>query len=47
MSDGTRVTSQPTDDYTFFYGNEYVNHHLGAGFFVHKGIISQATGCRI
>jgi len=32
--------SQPADDYTCFYGNGNVNHHLGTGFYVHKGIIS-------
>jgi exonuclease III len=32
--------SQPADDYTFFYGNGDANHHLGTGFFIHKGIIS-------
>jgi hypothetical protein len=29
--------SQPADDYTFLYGNGNANHHLGTGFFVHKG----------
>jgi exonuclease III len=32
--------SQPADDYTFFHGNEKANHHLGTGFFIHKGIRS-------
>jgi len=25
--------SQPADDYTFFYGNENADHHLGTDFF--------------
>jgi len=32
--------SQPTDYCTFCYGNGNANHHLGIGFFIHKGIIS-------
>jgi hypothetical protein len=32
--------SQPADDCTFSYGNGNANHHLGTGFFIHKGIIS-------
>jgi hypothetical protein len=31
---------QPADNYTFFHGNWNANHHLGASFFIHKGIIS-------
>jgi hypothetical protein len=31
--------TEAADDYTFFYGNENVDHHLGTDFFVHKGII--------
>jgi hypothetical protein len=27
-------------DYTFFHRNGNAGHHLGAGYFVHKGIIS-------
>jgi len=34
------VVHQPADDYKFFHGNGNGNHHLGTGFFVHKGIIS-------
>jgi hypothetical protein len=29
---------EPAD--TFFYGNGNANDHLGAGFFIHKGIRS-------
>jgi hypothetical protein len=32
--------SQPADNYIFFHGNGKANHHLGTGFFVHKGIVS-------
>jgi hypothetical protein len=28
--------SEPANAYTFLYGNENANHHLGTGFFVHK-----------
>jgi hypothetical protein len=35
-----RGGSQPAHDYTFLYGNGSANHHLGTGFFIHKGIIS-------
>jgi hypothetical protein len=31
---------QTTDCYTFCYGKGNANHHLGTGFFVHKGVIS-------
>jgi hypothetical protein len=34
--DGT----EPAGDYTFFNGNGNADHHLGTGFFVHKGSIS-------
>jgi hypothetical protein len=33
---GTELAS----DYTFFYGNGNVDHHIGTGYIVHKGIIS-------
>jgi len=33
-------SSQPPDDYTFFYGNGNDNHHLGTSFTVRKGITS-------
>jgi hypothetical protein len=26
----------PVDDYTFFYGKGSDNHHMGAGFFIHR-----------
>jgi hypothetical protein len=32
--------SQPADCYTFFYGSGNVNYHLGAGFFIRKGVTS-------
>jgi hypothetical protein len=32
--------TEPTNNYTFFYGNGNVYHHSGTGFFVHKGTIS-------
>jgi hypothetical protein len=38
MSDKTVMTSEPVDDYAFFYGNGKPNHHLRAGFFIHQGI---------
>jgi hypothetical protein len=35
--------TKATDNYTFFYGNGNIDHHLGTGFFEHKGIISAVT----
>jgi len=32
--------SQTADNYTVFYGNGNAYPYLGAGFFIHKGIIS-------
>jgi hypothetical protein len=32
--------TEPAGEYTFLYGKGKENHELGAGFFVHKGIIS-------
>jgi hypothetical protein len=32
--------AEPADDYTFLYGNGNADHHLGTGFFLHKGIAS-------
>jgi hypothetical protein len=32
--------TEPTGDYTFFYGNGNADHHLGTGFFVYKRIIT-------
>jgi hypothetical protein len=29
--------SQPTDNYTFLYGNANANSHLSRGFFIHVG----------
>jgi hypothetical protein len=37
--DETRMIAKKKNDYTFHYENGNVNHHLGTGFFVHKGII--------
>jgi hypothetical protein len=37
MSAGGEGGSQPTDDYTFFYRNGNVNHHLAMSFFTYKG----------
>jgi hypothetical protein len=34
------VDSESVDDYTFLYRNRNANHHLGAGFFIHRRIIS-------
>jgi hypothetical protein len=31
--------AEPSDEYTFFYGNGNADHHLGTGFFLHKRII--------
>jgi hypothetical protein len=33
-----KCSSQPTNNYTIFYGNGSANHHLGTGFITHKGI---------
>jgi hypothetical protein len=35
-----RGGTQPTGEYTFFYGKGDENHELGTGLFVHKRIIS-------
>jgi hypothetical protein len=32
--------SKPADNNAFFYKNGNANHHLGTGFFIHKGILS-------
>jgi hypothetical protein len=32
--------AEPAGDYTFFYGNGNVDHHIGTGFLEHKRIIS-------
>jgi hypothetical protein len=32
--------TESADNFTFFYGNGNADHHLGTGFFVHKGIVS-------
>jgi exonuclease III len=36
-----KVGTEPADDYIFFYGNENANRHLGTGFLVNKGIVSE------
>jgi exonuclease III len=33
-------STEPTGDYTFFYGNGDADYQLGTGFFVHKRIIT-------
>jgi hypothetical protein len=33
-------STEPTDEFSFFYGNANVYHYLGTGFSVHKGTIS-------
>jgi hypothetical protein len=35
-----RSGTEPAGEYTFFYGKGKENNELGAGFFVHKEIIS-------
>jgi hypothetical protein len=35
-----RGSTEPADEYTFFYGQGHENHELGTGSFVHKRIIS-------
>jgi hypothetical protein len=35
-----RGGTEPSGEYTFFYGKGNKNHALNTGFFVHKGIIS-------
>jgi hypothetical protein len=39
--------SQPADDFTFLYANGNANHHLGIGFVIHKGIISEFVNDRM
>jgi hypothetical protein len=36
----SKGSTAPADDYTFLCSNGNADHHLGAGTFLHKGIIS-------
>jgi hypothetical protein len=33
-------STEPADNYIFFYGSGNANHHLGTSFVIHKRIIS-------
>jgi hypothetical protein len=33
--------NEPANDFIFIHGNQNANHHLGANFFIHMGIMSE------
>jgi hypothetical protein len=36
--------TEPADHYMLFYGKRNADHHLGTGFFIYKGIVSDKEG---